>query len=157
MKYPKQEKNDMEDILGQLVTIYRAQGENAVREQLKQAELPDEQIELFIARVERRIQAEDAPRQDEAEKMMKLITADYMQNGEAVVRARLKDSGMADETVDQIMLDVKLLAQAEMQQSLKGQLETEGEDAVRRTLKSQGIDNITINAVIQTLRNGDGL
>ncbi len=147
----------MEDILVQLVTIYRGQGKNAVREQLKQAELPDEQIDMFIAKVERRIQAEDAPRNDEADKMMKLITADYLQNGEAVVRARLKDSGMTDEAIDQIIADVTLVAQAEVQQSLKLQLDNEGEDAVRETLKRQGTDNVTINAVIQTLRSSDGV
>jgi len=143
----------MEDILSQLVTIYRAQGEKAVREQLKQADLPDEQIELFIAKVERRIQAEDAPRNDEADKMMKLITADYLQNGEAVVRARLKDSGMTDATIDQIIMDVNLVAQAEIQQSLKLQLDNDGEDAVRETLKRQGTDDVTIDTVIQTLRD----
>ena len=146
----------MEDILGQLVTIYRAQGKNAVREQLKQAELPDEQIDMFIVKVERRIQAEDAPRDNEADKMMKLITADYLQNGEAVVRARLKDSGMTDEAIDQIIADVTLIAQAEVQQLLKLQLINEGEDAVRETLKRQGTDNVTINAVIQALHN-DGV
>jgi len=146
----------MEDILVQLVTIYRAQGEDAVRAQLKQADLPDEQIDVFIAKVERRIQAEDAPRDDEADKMMKLITADYLQNGEAVVRARLKDSGMSDDTIDQIIMDVQQIAQAEVQQSLKHQLDNEGEDAVRETLKRQGTDNVIIEAVIQALRD-DGL
>jgi SOS response regulatory protein OraA/RecX len=145
----------MEDILSQLVTIYRAQGEEAVREQLKKADLPDEQIDVFIAKVERRIQAEDAPRDNEADKMMKLITADYMQNGEAVVRTRLQDSGMDDDLLDQTMADVKLLAQAEMQLLLKQQLDSEGEDAVRQTLKQQGTDDATIDAVVQALHDMD--
>ena len=149
---PQQGNNNMEEIIVQLVGLYRTQGEDAVREQLKSADLPDEEVDVFIAKVKRRIQAEDTPQDDEAEKMMKLITADYLQNGEAVVCARLKDSGMDDEMVDQIITDVKLLAQVEMRQSLKQMLESDGEDAVRQTLKQQGTDDATIEKVLQELR-----